>query len=131
MREFVFGHMRTARSRSDCVSAQSDQGLQCRQTESLGTVEGFGGKQIPGWDLVYVQDEVNPYILHILKACYSGSEGKNHNVYVDTFFFFLFFSQINSCYAESIKMPFLIDNQGPVVQSVVSLTSSLRVISLF
>ena len=34
-----FGHMRTAQARSDCASAQSDQGLHCPLAESLVAVE--------------------------------------------------------------------------------------------
>ena len=47
----VFGHKRQRRPRSDCASAQSDQGLHCRLTDSLGTIECINGEQRPGWDL--------------------------------------------------------------------------------
>ena len=32
--------------RSACASAQSDRGLCCPQTESLGTIECFNGEQM-------------------------------------------------------------------------------------
>ena len=48
MRKRSFGHMRAARPRSACASAQSDQGLHCPLTESLDTIECMTGEQRPG-----------------------------------------------------------------------------------
>ena len=53
------------RPRSDCADAQSDQGLCCPLTESLDTVECISGEQMPGWDFVHVQDDVNLDIICI------------------------------------------------------------------
>ena len=59
------------RPRSDCASAQSDQGLRCPQTKSLDTKECFNGKQKPGWDFAHVQDGVNPHILRMFEDTFS------------------------------------------------------------
>ena len=42
------GHKRTPKSRSACVSLQSDQGLHRPLTESLDTTESINGEQRPG-----------------------------------------------------------------------------------
>ena len=57
------------RSRSDCASAQSDQGLRRPQTESLDTIECFNGEQMPGWDFAHVQDYVNLHFFFFFFLC--------------------------------------------------------------
>ena len=42
------GICRQQRPRSDCTSAESDQGLYSPLTESLGTTECMNGEQTPG-----------------------------------------------------------------------------------
>ena len=42
------GICRQQRPRSACASVQSDQGFQCRLTESLDTIEFINGEQMPG-----------------------------------------------------------------------------------
>ena len=55
------------RHKSDCADVQSDQGLRSSQTESLDTIKGFNGEQMPGWDFAHVQDDMNPFILRMLE----------------------------------------------------------------
>ena len=50
------------------ASMQSDQGLHCLQTDSLDTIECFNGEQLPVGDFEHVQDDVNLYILCMLKG---------------------------------------------------------------
>ena len=70
MQKRVFGHMRQLRPRSDCASAQSDQGLRCPQTESLDTTECFNREQMPRRDFVHVQDGVNPHVLRMFEGTF-------------------------------------------------------------
>ena len=48
---------RQRRPRSDCASAQSDQGLHCPLTEPLNCIECIYGEQMPRWDFAHVWDE--------------------------------------------------------------------------
>ena len=61
------------RPRSDCASAQSDQGLCCSQTEPLDTIhiDCLNGKQIPGFAFVHVQDKLNLYLLRMPEGTFS------------------------------------------------------------
>ena len=65
------GICRQPRPRSDCASAQSDQGLHCLQTKSLDTIECFSGEQMPTWNLVHAQNDLNLHILHMFKGTFS------------------------------------------------------------
>ena len=65
MRKCVFEHMQRM-PRSACASAQSDQGLRCPQTESLGIKDCFSGGQYPD-----ETDDVNPHILRMLKKLFA------------------------------------------------------------
>ena len=56
--------------RSDCASAQSDQGHRCSQTESLESKKCFNGEQMPTWDFAHMQDNVNTYILRMLECTF-------------------------------------------------------------
>ena len=90
------------------MDAQSDQDLNCQLTESLDTIECINGEQRPSSYFVHVQDDLNLHILHIFKGTFSLEKA-----YMFHLIYLLSFS-----------------NLGPIVQSVISLTSSLRVISL-
>ena len=56
--------------RSDCASAQSDQGLRCPLTESLDTIECNNGK-MPGWDSAHEWNDLNMCILRMLEDTFS------------------------------------------------------------
>ena len=45
------------RPRTDCASAQSDQGLRCPLKESLDIKECINGEQMPGSDFTHGWDE--------------------------------------------------------------------------
>ena len=47
------------RPRSACTSVQSDQGLHCPLTESLGTIESMNGEQRHRWNFGHVKNDVN------------------------------------------------------------------------
>ena len=53
------------RPRSDCASAQSDQGLHCPLTESLGNTECMNREQRRGY-FAHAQDDLN---LRVLCMC--------------------------------------------------------------
>ena len=53
-----FRHMRTAKARSACASAQADQSLCCPLKESLDTIEVINEEQMHGWNFVPAQDEL-------------------------------------------------------------------------
>ena len=48
IRKRVFGHMRTAKSRSACAPAQSDQGLYNPLTKFFDTTKCINGEQWSG-----------------------------------------------------------------------------------
>ena len=50
--------------------AQSDQSLHCQPTELLDITECIDGEQMPVWDLVHAQDDVNLHILRMLKETF-------------------------------------------------------------
>ena len=50
----------------DCADAQSDQGLRCPSTETLGTKECFTGE--PGWDFAQAQGDMSLRILRMLEG---------------------------------------------------------------
>ena len=54
------------RPRSACASAQPDQGIRCRQTESLDTLKCFNGEKCPD-ETAHVQGDVDPPILRMLE----------------------------------------------------------------
>ena len=58
------------RSRSDCMDAQSDQGLRCPQTESLDTIEFCNVQEMPGWDYACARWCLNLHILRIFKGTF-------------------------------------------------------------
>ena len=66
MRNVFSSICRQRMPRSACASAQSDQGLRCPQTESLGIKDCFSGGQYPD-----ETDDVNPHILRMLKKTFS------------------------------------------------------------
>ena len=53
------GKCRQWRSRSDCTSVQSDQGLHCLPTESLNTTECMNREQRPGWYVAHAQNDLH------------------------------------------------------------------------
>ena len=59
------------RPRSDCASAQSDQGLPCPLIESLDTTECLNEEQRPIRYIAYAQYNLNLRILHILEGTFS------------------------------------------------------------
>ena len=58
------------RLRSDCASAQSDQGLHCSLTETLNE------EQISGWNFVRAQDDLHLRILRTFKGNFSLEEAQ-------------------------------------------------------
>ena len=70
MQKRVFGHMRTAKARSDCADAQSDQGLHCPLAESLDTTECMKGEQRPGWYFAHAQNDLNLRILLMFEGSF-------------------------------------------------------------
>ena len=71
IRKSDFGHMRTAKPRSDCADAQSDLGLHCPLTESFDTAECINREQMPRGYLAHVQDDLNLRILRMLEDIFS------------------------------------------------------------
>ena len=51
--------------RSDCASAQSDQGLHCPLTKSLDTTECMNGEQRPGVYFAHEKADLNLRIAHV------------------------------------------------------------------
>ena len=60
----VFGICGQRRRRSDCASAQSDQGLCCPLTESFDTTEYINREQMPGWDIAHARYELAWKFVH-------------------------------------------------------------------
>ena len=59
------------RSRSACVSAQSDQDLRCQLNESLDTTECISREQMPGCDYANAWDDSESVcILRMLEGCF-------------------------------------------------------------
>ena len=83
MRQRVFEHMRTAKVRSACASAQSHQGLGCPPADSFDTIECFNRKQMPGWDFAHARRHI---------VTWRSSYHLSYNaVYYKNQFYFLFF----------------------------------------
>ena len=59
------------RPRSDCASAQSDQGLRRPLTESLDTIACITGEQRLGGYFAHAQDDLNLRILRVFGGTFS------------------------------------------------------------
>ena len=105
-----FGTCRQQRPRSAFSSMQSDQGLHRPLTESLDTTECMNGEQLY---FANVHDDLNLHILCMFEDAFS--------IWAD---------QMQWVFKPMWMPRSACKLLGPVVQSVVSLTSSLRVNSL-